>query len=587
MELFSSLLDPASKKGSRSAVVAWAVILTAVAFFLYILLGAPELGVMTGETLALSLSVAAGIGAFLGVCVATLPLRRPNIGWKQSHDLNGIARPLLAPFRTQLGAERLSKVTDDARTFVREVFFPLLRENAIREHITHLEEDFYSALTGYRICVVNRFVLGVSALAGIVGGAYLETVSVWSWSALTGILFVLNEKGISHSKSRISEVTRQEINALHDRHHQVVAGKVAAFFGVDLAISSRVPLVEASGVQRELTHTITSPGAVVYRVAEAILSAEEWVVVRYPNPLPPDWVFQLIPAILCSRERGVTIDVVARKDPSQREPGAFRLLRALGCDVRFDPLSDTPSDDLCCVLIDAGRRSADFVGLTSDGSAVRAFASDGAHVRNLVATLSELTIPAGRRERPRLPPLRTLPISVAEKRLRRVEDYAGRDCRIRVIPIDVMTTRPMSKVIRNTGLLQVEYLEKLYHKAGLAVFVPAVVAVADGMFSPVWPPVLESDGNGILRVHEGHSRMYAHWLRAKRGGPTAVNAIVVEGCPPPPRQRAPYAWEDVVPSHDLAWDMTYIHSHHLESVTRTMSRSQKEFDFITAAELEQ
>lgn len=584
-----SLEKSDSRSGSRLVVLAVGGAFASGLFWTFAHLAIPEsLALSLGLLKARATGAAFTVGSLLGWFVARAPLSSADVGWRKSHNKEAVLEPLLAPFLQRLTPTQVERARRAPDTFVHRVFLPLV---ASENSVAHLRARFFVAFTIQRFARLARIILGLGVSTAILLGSSGTVLStqLWHWTAVALGCGVLNEVFLRMAVARMIQISAEEVQWIHDQRRQDLEASLTAYVGplahvAASGASSGMP----SGSQQNLIELATA-GEVEYRVSLAILSAARRIVFRFPTSLPEKWEYHLIPAILFALHRGVSIDFVLRGDSQSKKRNAYKLLERLGCRVTYCPDSDDATSELSCVLVDPGQRSAATVLLTADGSPVRGLAAHGPHLRNLVAHLTTDSIRGEQRDAPGLSKLRLVPTAVVRSRLKRVPWYRSDDCKIDVLDVELERTRPMSAIVRETGLLQVPYFAKLFDDAGLGLFAPASINVGDDLHSLILPPVLESDSRGFFRVHEGHSRVYECWQRAQKGGSKTIKAVVVEGCQPPPRMRNPLEWNQVVVRTDLVKDTSNDHSHGIESWTRAKidSRGQKilELDFLTTSEL--
>lgn len=528
-------------------------------------------------------------GLFAGFFVSLAPIRTADIGWKYTHNVEAVLEPILAPLLTRMTTAQVERVRKSPDRFVHEVFLPLIGADVSTEH---LRERFYTFLALQRSARVTRLILSVGVITAVVIGSVssLPNRGLWFWLGSALVMFVLAEIALRRTNTWMARVSVEEVRWIHANRQQQLIAKLTTFCGPLAFTAPGISAVAPHGSYADSVANLMTAGEVEYRVAEAVLSAKMQIVFRFPTTaLPEKWEYHLVPAILYARHRGVSVHFAIRKDVASPERGAYRLMRGLGCTVSYHPMRDDLTNELSCVLVDPGLRTAAVVFMTADGSPIRGIAAHGPHVRNLAAALAEHTIPEKGSDAALLPRLVSVPMTVIRSRLRRVPEYRNGDCDITLSDVELQNTRPMSPTVRLTGKLQVPYFATMFADAKLDLFAPACIALGDDLHSLILPPVLESDPKGYLRVHEGHSRMYEYWQRASNGGAQTIKAIVVHGCEPPPRMRMPLTWDDVVESTDLVKDTSYDHSHGIESWTRAKvdgrGRKLPELDFLTTAEL--
>jgi hypothetical protein len=522
---------------------------------------------------------------------AGLPVWLVKLGsWRKTHCIEAILRPLAEP---SLDGRPWELVAKNYEIFVQEVFEPFVNGH---EHGVNPESirQFHKAFTWLKFARISVFLSFLSEIALLI--AWVSHVAQSTDSVLAGMIVAVAIGCLSYfwiersEQRRIAVCTQEEVFDIRYHYHTALRHRLRyAWQRVDRAFSDHGRVVSDAG-SNTLARQIDTPGNLEHIIAERLLLAQERVVIWDPQSLPRNWVFHLLPGIVYCRQRTLRVDVIISGEAPSDISASFQFLQALGCNVTVNhsPGPDNPTN-FSGVVVDPGGATANLlVSLASGTASILGWEMSGPHLQPLLTTL------AAQIESPSVPlanasaaQLSRMDESRLINRLRRVPQYEH--CEMKMASVDVRHTMPMARQIKWSSLAQVQEWIQLYRDASLELFEPAKLSLLNGLYSPVLPPVLEKDQNGMFRVHEGHTRL--HYLlndpNLKADSPVMTRAMVVDGTLRPPEGKGPWSWEDVDPVFDADYDRTYKHSHSMELLTRGSRDSNRVFhwELMTSTEL--
>jgi hypothetical protein len=245
------------------------------------------------------------------------------------------------------------------------------------------------------------------------------------------------------------------------------------------------------------------------RVAQALEFPIERLIIAENNT---DWVYKLLPSILCLRHRGVRVDAILPEHGDKKGDGPYRrrLLRALGVNMvnisilegaSFVPVRAT----VICPHNRAQMRAIVGVEIQPKSEADSVLYQGYLDLAVIGAVFDKLEALAQGPEPETTPSLVKGDEEELIAALKLVTQYSLERVKISIERVTLAQLIATSRLTREYKYNQIRHLIDLYRRCGLELFEPAAVELAGGFSSIVTPPVVEEVGEGFVII-EGSTR---------------------------------------------------------------------------------
>lgn len=274
----------------------------------------------------------------------------------------------------------------------------------------------------------------------------------------------------------------------------------------------------------------THIAATLDSLAQEFLLAGKTVEIATPTA---DWVFDLYPALLLARMKGVSVGVhLPSPTQAQSDNEAYQreLLRAMGCVVK--ETADGPAFQAFLFDGDQDRRSA--VVYSSGGSVhasiLRGRAGDEAVLEMIRERMAGVLGEAMASTAPHVrPTVRAASHSSVLEVLSKVDQYKRAELSVEAVPLDQIDS--WAKYALSNKQRQQRELAYVLREHDLRPFEAFDAVYPSGQSSLALPPVLEASHDGRFTVVNGLSRLL---ILLREGSGTADCAVARNVSAPPP-----------------------------------------------------
>jgi predicted nucleotide-binding protein len=235
------------------------------------------------------------------------------------------------------------------------------------------------------------------------------------------------------------------------------------------------------------------------------------------------WIWDLFPVVLYWRLRAVPVVVIASRSLDSEELKRRQLLIGLGCSIIETDVRDrffvlNPGAGVNTVVFKYENQKhccATRISRHSEGAAVREV--DGHLVRYGYSS------PAGAAYTPMIVAASEADVIEKLKSPNGPSAYTPPDVSMRMEDVAVSSAYSISMSARTYRFRQISLLVQIFKTAGISLFEPAAVVLADGTKSLITPPVVEVNKDGHYVFIEGNTRA----LHSLCSGVTSIRALVV------------------------------------------------------------